>query len=68
MLMQFPFLENIDFVQFFSTTTKPILHLIEMYENLVKGLELLYNKQIVHHDLKMDNILILFIQVMAHHH
>jgi len=57
-LMHFPFLENIAFVPFFSTTTKPALYLIEMYERLVKGLELLYNKHIVHRDLKMDNILI----------
>jgi len=58
MLMQFPFLENIDFIDFFSKTTKQTLYLIELYERLVKGLELLYNKQIVHHDFKMDNILI----------
>ena len=58
MLMQFPFLENIDFIDFFSKTTKQSLYLIELYERLVKGLELLYNKKIVHHDLKMDNILI----------
>jgi serine/threonine protein kinase len=57
-ILKFPFLQNIAFVPFFSTTTKPALNLIEMYERLVKGLELLYNKHIVHHDLKMDNILI----------
>jgi serine/threonine protein kinase len=57
-LMNFKYLENIEFLPFFSTTTKPNLYLIEMYETLVKGLELLYNNNIVHHDLKIENILI----------
>ena len=57
-ILHFPYLENIEFIEFFSTTKKPELHLIEMYERLVGGLLLLYNKKIVHHDLKLDNILI----------
>ena len=51
-LMQFPFLENMEFLQFFSNTKKPELHLIEMYEEpliLLKLLLTLYLNLRTHH-------------------
>lgn len=57
-LLSFPFLENYGFLNFFSSTKRSEFYMIEMYEGLVKSLHLLYNKNIVHHDIKDDNILI----------
>tara|TARA_A100001015_G_scaffold115495_1_gene128239 strand:+ start:8041 stop:9084 length:1044 start_codon:yes stop_codon:yes gene_type:complete len=56
--MKFPYLKHVDFNIFFSETSKKLYYAVEHYKYLVRSLELLSNKGIIHHDLKMDNIII----------
>ena len=55
--LKFPYVEHNAFRDFFDETTKPVFYLINSYIRLVKSLEVLADNNIVHHDLKMDNIL-----------
>ena len=56
--MKFPYLKHINFSDFFSQTSHKVYYIVEHYKFLVKSVELLSEKGIIHHDLKMDNIII----------
>ena len=56
--MKFPYVKHSNFDKFFNRTDKKVFYLIEMYKKLVYSLELLADKNIVHHDLKEDNLII----------
>lgn len=56
--MKFPYLKHTNFSDFFSETSHKVFYAVEQYKYLVKSVELLSEKGIIHHDLKMDNIII----------
>ena len=56
--MKFPYVKHVNFNAFFSDTSHKIYYAIEHYKYLVKSIELLSEKGIIHHDFKMDNIII----------
>ena len=56
--MKFPYLKHTDFNIFFSETSHKVYYAVEHYKYLVKSLEYLSDKGIIHHDFKMDNIII----------
>jgi len=61
-LMKMNYLENISFTDYLKskgeTNAHLLLKIVESYKNLAGSLEKLVNVDIVHHDLKIDNILI----------
>ena len=61
-LMKMDYLENISFTNYLKSSGESNAHLllkvIESYKNLASSLGLLADNDIVHHDLKIDNILI----------
>ena len=61
-LMKMKYLENISFVEFFTSNTNKsnlmFSKLVETYLNINRSISILNENNIVHHDLKIDNILI----------
>lgn len=57
-VMKFPYLKHTDFNVFFLETSHKLYYAVEQYKYLVKSLEFLSDKGIIHHDFKMDNIII----------
>lgn len=61
-LMKMDYLENISFIDYLKTSSHSgeysIAKLVQSYKALCESLDLLKESNIVHHDLKMDNILI----------
>lgn len=61
-LMKMNYLENIPFTDYLKsrgeTNAHLLLKLVESYKNLAGSLEKLADNDVVHHDLKLDNILV----------
>tara|TARA_B100001093_G_scaffold371674_1_gene356651 strand:- start:448 stop:1599 length:1152 start_codon:yes stop_codon:yes gene_type:complete len=61
-LMKMNYLENISFTDYLKskgeTNAHLLLKIVESYKNLASSLEKLVSIDVVHHDLKLDNILI----------
>ena len=61
-LMKMDYLENTSFTDYLKskgeTNSHLLLKIVESYKNLVSSIGLLSDNDIVHHDLKIDNILI----------
>ena len=56
--MKIKYVKFINFDEYFINTKRLMLNIILSYNYLVNSLHLLYKAQIIHYDLKMDNILI----------
>ena len=59
-LMKMNYIKNIDFYDFIDQINKPLIisSIMNLYLSLLTSIELLTNKNIVHYDLKDENILL----------
>lgn len=58
MMLTFPFIPGEHPIQWLRKKNEPLVHLDTLMKNLCKGLEILAEHSIVHHDLKNDNIIV----------